>query len=104
MGSFENVEICELGGLFLLSQLLHININAGLYRDDGLDRTKQTPGNVENVKKEIYKIFKTKRLNITAEANKKVVDFLNVTLDLHSGLHQAYNKSNSTINYIHRDV
>ena len=43
MGSFDGAEICELVGLFLLSQLQHLNINVGLYRDDGLAITNQAP-------------------------------------------------------------
>ena len=36
MGSFDGAETCELVGSFLLSQFQHLNINVGLYRDDGL--------------------------------------------------------------------
>ena len=75
MGSFDGAEICELVGLFLLSQLQYLNINVGLYRDDGLAVTNQTPRNADKIKKEICKIFKENGLSITADANKKVVDF-----------------------------
>ena len=103
MGSFDGAEICELVGLFLLSQLQHLNINVGLYRDDGLAATNQTPRNADKIKKEICKIFKENGLSITADANKKVVDFLDVTLNLSTGLYQPYQKPNNKINYIHRD-
>ena len=36
MGSYDGAETCELAGSFLLSQLQELNINIGLYRDDGL--------------------------------------------------------------------
>ncbi|PFX14871.1 Fibrillin-1 [Stylophora pistillata] len=36
MGSFDDAETCELVGSFLQSQLQHLNINVGLYRDDRL--------------------------------------------------------------------
>ena len=37
MGSFDGAEICDLSRTnFLLSQLQHLEINVGLYRDDGL--------------------------------------------------------------------
>ena len=36
MGSFDGAGTCELVGLFLLSQLTHLDVNVGLYRDDGL--------------------------------------------------------------------
>ena len=103
MGSFDGAEICELVGLFLISQLQYLNINVGLYRDDGLAVTNQTHRNADKIKKEICKIFKENGLSITDDANKKVVDFLDVTLNLNTGLYQPYHKPNSKINYIHRD-
>ena len=80
-----------------------LNINVGLYRDDGLTITNQTPQNADKIKKEICKIFKENGLSITADANKKVVDFLDVTVNLSTGLYQPYQKPNSKINFIHRD-
>ena len=35
-GSFDGTETCELVGLFLLSQLTHLDVNVGLYRDNGV--------------------------------------------------------------------
>ena len=43
----------ELVGSFLLSQLQDLNINVGLYPDDGLAITSATPKDTENIKKEI---------------------------------------------------
>ena len=71
MGSFDGAEVCELVGLYLLSQLQHLDMNVGLYRDDGLAVMKLSPQNTERMKKEICKIFKQNDLNITIEANKK---------------------------------
>ena len=40
MGSFDGAKICKLVlGLFLHSQLQHLDITIGLYRDDGLATT-----------------------------------------------------------------
>ena len=36
MGSFDGAECCDLVGLYMLSQLQHLNINLGKYRDDAL--------------------------------------------------------------------
>ena len=52
MGSFDGAETCELVGSFLLSQLQHLNINVGLYRDDGLDITNASPRDKENTRQE----------------------------------------------------
>ena len=72
MGSFDGAETCDLVGLFLLSQLKHVNIDVGLYRDDGLAACTLPPKQAEATKKkEICKIFNCNKLNITIEANKK---------------------------------
>ena len=65
--------------------------------------TKLSPQNTERMKKEICKIFKQNDLNITIEANKKTVDFLDITLDLRTGIYKPYRKANSSINYLHKD-
>ena len=75
MGSFDGAETCELLGLFLLSQLTHLDVNVGLYRDDGLATCTKTPKQVEAIKKERCKIFKRNSLQITIEANKKSCRF-----------------------------
>ena len=41
MGAFDGAECCDLVGLFLLSQMQHLNIAIGLYRDDCLAMSKQ---------------------------------------------------------------
>ena len=103
MGSFDGAEVCELVGLYLLSQLQHLAMNVGLYRDDGLAITNKRPRAVENMKKEMCQIFKDNGLNITIDANKKVVDFLDITLDLRTGSYKPYKKPNDCINYIHKE-
>ena len=103
MGSFDGAETCELVGLFLLSQLTHLDVNVGLYRDDGLATCTKTPKQVEAIKKkEMCKIFKRNILQITIEANKKVVDFLDITLDLRTEIYKPCKKPNSTLTYIHK--
>ena len=77
MGSYDGAETCELVGCYLLSQLKQIpEIDIGLYRDDGLAVLNQLPQKIENVKKEICKIFSKNGLRITIEANKKLSTFL----------------------------
>ena len=71
MGSYDGAETCELVGNFLLSQLQDLNVNVGLYRDDGLAITDATPRDAENIKKEICRIFNNNGLRITIEANKQ---------------------------------
>ena len=103
MGSYDGAETCELVGNFLLSQLQHLDINMGLYRDDGLAITNATPRQTENIKKEICQIFNRNGLRITIEANKQVVNFLDVTLNLHKSTYQPFTKPNTTLLYVHRE-
>lgn len=48
-------------------------------------------------------MFSTNGLKITIEANKKVVNFLDVTLNLNKGSCEPYSKPNNTPLYVHRD-
>ena len=94
MGSYDGAEICDIVGLFMLSKLQNLNLKIGLYRDDGLATGFQTPRQLDIIKKKLCKIFEEHELSITIEANKKVVNFLDVTLDLNTGLYKPYMKPN----------
>ena len=96
MGSYDGAETCELVGNFLLSQLQNLDINLGLNRDDGLAVTNATPKEIENVKKEICRIFNDNGLRITIEANKRIINFLDVTLNLKKSTFQPFTKPNTT--------
>ena len=91
----------ELVGSFLLSQLQDLNINVGLYRDDGPATTNTTPTDTENIKKEICRILNRNGLRLTIEANKKIITFLNVTFNLNNSTYQPYTKPNTTLQYVH---
>ena len=57
--------------------------------------------------KKLRKIFKTlfrkNNLNIIVKCNLKIVDYLDVTLNLSDGSYKPFHKPNSEINYIHRE-
>ena len=92
----------ELVGCYLLSQLMKIpEIDIGLYHDDGLAVINQTPQKIEKIKKEICKIFAQNNLRITIEANKKIVNFLDATLDLTTGRFKPFSKPATTSLYVH---
>ena len=102
MGSYDGAETCELVGAFLLHQITKKHGNHfGLYRDDGLGIVKTSPRKLELMKKDLCAIFRKYGLKITIEANKKIVDFLDVTLDLNSGKYMPYSKPNNTPQYVH---
>ena len=59
MGSYDGAETCELLRGFLLSQLQNLDVDIGLYRDDGLAISNAAQRDTENIKKEICRVFKT---------------------------------------------
>ena len=106
MGTYNGVEVCELVGIFILYQLsLKYNKNnIGLYRDDGLAVFKNISGpQAEKIKKHFQNIFRKNNLNIIVKCNLKIVDSLDVTLNLSDSSYRPFHKLNSEINYIHRE-
>ena len=101
MGSYDGAESCELVGLFILSKLKAIDIDLGLYRDDGLGYSCKTRMQIEIQKQQICKVFEELGLRIDVEVNLKIVNFLDVTFDLSTGLFKPYLKPNNTIQYVH---
>ena len=65
--------------------------DVGLYRDDGLAILHKSPREAENIKKKLCQLFNKLGLQIVVEANAKVVDFLDVTLDLRKKEFKPYN-------------
>ena len=65
--------------------------NIGLYRDDGLAVFKNTSGpQSEKIKKTFQKMFKNKGLDIIINCNKKIVNYLDVALNLNDGSYHPY--------------
>ena len=95
MGSYDGAEICELVGLFILDMLAkHFPAaNVGLYRDDGLAVFKNlTARTADKLRNTFIDIFKSVGLKITVESNLKVVNYLDVTLNLANGRYQPFRK------------
>ena len=60
------------------------------------------PRLIKQIKKKICKLFESKGLRIIIEANKKRINFLDVTLDLKSGKHYPFMKpGNKPKRYVH---
>ena len=103
MGAYDGAEVAELVGLLLLSEIETRlpNLNFGLYRDDGLAVYKTTKGiHIERTKKKLHKIFNEHGLKIEAEFRLHTVDYLDVTLDLHSNTFKPFRKPNDIPTYI----
>ena len=77
-------EVCELVGTFLLEKISEIcnKSNRELYRDDGLSifRNKSGP-QLEKMKKKLQRLFKEYDLEVTAESNLKIVNYLDATFN-----------------------
>ena len=97
----DGAEICEIVGLYLLSLLSDLGIEVGLYRDDGLCTCKLSPRQTELMKKKLCKVFKDNGLTITIEANVKNVNFLDINLNLETGIHKPFMKPNDQPVYVH---
>ena len=106
MGAYDGAEVCELVGLYLLS-LLGEKYNTeeiGLYRDDGLSVFKNISGpQAEKIKKDFQSTFKKVGLEIVVSCNMKVVNYLDVTLNLNNGSYKPYHKPNNEILYINKE-
>ena len=87
MGCYDGAEICELVGIYIQNKLwkLMSRKDLGLYRVDELWILKNTSGpEADQKRKNIIKIFKECGFSITCEINKKIVNFLDVRLNLNS--------------------
>jgi len=103
MGSYDGAETCELVGSYLLHQIANkYKHNFGLYRDDGLGIVQGAPREVEIIKKGLCELFQKHKLKITIDANKRIVNFLDVTLNLNNGKHSPYIKPGNIPLYVHR--
>jgi len=103
MGSYDGTETCQLIGIYLLNLLtteMNLECNLGLYRDDGLIVCEGTPRHIEQNKKQICNFFRKFNLSITIEANKKVVNFLDVTFNLTNQSYKPYTKPGNAILYV----
>ena len=88
MGSYDGAEVCELVRLYILQKLTTAfpNGNIGLYRDNGLAAFRRTSArSLDNARKDFSKILEELGLQITAQSNLKIVNYLDVTLNLSTG-------------------
>ena len=106
MGAYDGAEVCELVGTFLLDKISekYEKNSIRLYRDDGLSVFKNKSGTqLERIKKNLQKTFKDFGLEIVAESNLKIVNYLDVTLNLNNGSFKPYHKPDDIIQYINKE-
>ena len=105
-GSFDGAEVCELVGLFMLTQLneLITDGSVGLYRDNGLAAVHRYSGpEMDRLRKRVIDLFRAHGFQITIDINLKTTDFLDVQLDLENDKYHPYKKPNDQPMYVHRD-
>ena len=100
MGSYDEAEVCELLGLYILDilkkELGHDQI--GLFRDDILGCFQSLSGpESQKVKKKLCKIFKQSGVGITVECNLQITDFLDITFDLRTDKYYQHKKDDNQL-------
>jgi hypothetical protein len=85
----------------LMEEIKMLGVDSGIYRDDGLMVTDLAPRGVEQLKKKLSAIFRKEKLEITIEANKKRVEFLDIYLDLDLDEYGPFRKPGDTPVYVH---
>ena len=58
---------------------------------------------LERIKKSLQKTFKNFGLEIVAESNPRIVNYLDLTLNLNDGSFRPYHRSNGIIQYINKE-
>ena len=105
MSSYNEAETYVLIGIYMLSLIASkFKDEVGLYRDDDLAVCKATPKDIEKVKQEVSHAFGSNGLEITIDANKKIVNYLDVTFDLTNGSYKPRMKPNNynKLSYVHQ--
>ena len=103
MGAFHRAEVCDL-----VSNFFHHNLsgryernNLALYRDDGLAIFKNISGPASGkVKKYFCQLFRDYNLELTIQCNRKVMNFLHVTLNLENPTYCLYLKDINKMIYV----
>ena len=93
IGAYDDAELCELVGIFLSEKISDIcnEGDIGLYRDDGLAIFRNKSGTeLEKIIKKLQRLLKEYDLEITAESKQKLVNYLNITLNLKDGTFRPY--------------
>ena len=103
MGSYDGLEVCQLVGTLILSTFANsiLKRNSGLCRDDSLILMRnENWQKTDRIRKEVITIFKEIDFKIEIKTNLKVVDFLDITFNLFSGIYKPYRKPNDTLLYV----
>ena len=105
MWCYNGADVSEIVGSYILNLLSNILDKdlVGLYRDDGSAIVRNLSGpEIERKRKAIIKLFKECGLNITIQTNLKIVNFLDVEMNLDTGTYRPYRKPDNKLAYNNR--
>ena len=102
MGAWDGAESCDIVGLYILDQLKNriAGFESGLYRDDNLGVVETTERNAEKIRQKIIDVTREMCLKIISKANVKVVEFLDVKLDLENETFRPFTKLGDRTKYV----
>ena len=87
----------------MLGRIVNLE-QVGLYRDGGIIFIPASNGlKTSKIQKKNIRTFKLLGLWIEIASNLKIVDFLNVTLNLNNGTFKPFSKNNSASTYVNID-
>ena len=95
MGCYDGAKVCKVVGLYILHKLSSKfpERDIGLYRDNGLAIFKNmNPRAGDKARKDFSKVIRDLALKIAVQSNLKVVDYLDVTLNLTTGKYYPFRK------------
>ena len=103
MGGYDSSQVADLVGLYILNMLTRIISphQLGIYHDDGLLYIPNSNGRLwSSIQKRIIRAFKFWGFKIEISSNIKIVNFLDVTLDLSNNSYKPFIKTNQNPSYI----
>ena len=103
MGGYDSSQIADLVGLYISNMLTRIISpqQSGLYHDEGLLYIPNSNGPLSSsIQKRIIRAFKFLGFRIEISSNIKIVNFLDVTLDLSNNSNKPFIKTNQNPSYI----
>ena len=106
MDAFDWAKVCKLVSNFLLHKLSekYKRKNLALYRDNGLATFKNFNGpDSKKIKKHFCKLFIDHDIELTIQYKRKVVNFLEVTLNLAKSTYCPYLKDNNKVIHVNTE-
>ena len=103
MRGYDSSQIADLAGLYILNILTRIISpeQLGLYHDDSLIYIPNSNGPISSsIQKKIIRTFKFLGFKIEVSSNNKIVNFLDVTLDLSNNSYKPFIKTDQHPSYI----